>query len=128
MVRREDILEIIGSVERRDTPVDPENTTILPASQSNWSTNEIINELFKDGFIEGGDLGNIYLLGDSGLKVNIALTCKGRLLYERYSTSISKDEQIKRLFSEGNDEVIIARLVDSSIAYVRLVIEDLQGN
>lgn len=128
MVRREDILEIIGSVERRDTPVDPENTTILPASQSNWSTNEIINELFKDGYIEGGDLGNIYLLGDSGLKVNIVLTRKGRLLYERYSTSISKDEQIKRLFSEGNDEMIIARLVDSSIAYVRLVIEDLQGS
>ena len=127
MVRREEILEIIGSVERRDSPLDNENATILPTSQSNWSTREILDELIKDGFIEPDDMGNVFFLGDTGLKVNIALTRKGRLLYERYSSNISKDDQIIRLHNEGVEENIIANLVDSSLAYVKLVIDNYKS-
>ena len=126
MVRREEILEIIGSVERRDSPLRGDNTTILPTSMSNWSTREIIDELIKDGFITPNEMGNVFLLGDSGLKVNIALTRKGRLLYERYSSNTSKDNQIIRLHEEGVEENTIANLVDSALAYVKLTIENQQ--
>ena len=124
MVRREEILEIIGSVERRDSPLNGDNTTILPTSKTNWSTREIVEEMIKDGYITPDELGNVFLLGDSGLKVNIALTRKGRLLYERYSSNTSKDDQIIRLHEEGIDEAIIANLVDSALAYVKLIIEN----
>ena len=69
-------------------------------------------------------MGNVYFLGDSGLKLNIALTRKGRLLYERYSSNIAKDDQIIRLYEEGVEENIIANLVDSALAYVKVVIEN----
>ena len=125
MPSREEILKIIGDFERRDTTLGVQEEILIPDVGMHLTLQQLIGEMINEGFVTPDDMGNIYTLGDSGLKMNIAMTPKGKLLYDRMYNSKSKDDQIIELFKEGIDEQLIARMVEASDAYIHLVISNI---
>ena len=125
MPSREEILKIIGDFERRDTTLGLQEEILIPDVGMHLTLQQLIGEMINEGFVTPDDMGNIYTLGDSGLKMNIAMTSKGKLLYDRIYNSRSKDDQIIELFKEGIEVTLIARMVEASDAYIHMVISNI---
>jgi hypothetical protein len=119
---REAILNIIGRALQKDRPLNPGEAIVIPAASEDLAVRSIIEELIRDGFIAEDALGQAFLFGDSGQHLRLVLTRKGALLYERYSTQKTKDEQILNLADHGCQDERIAKLVDASLAYVKLIL------
>ena len=125
MPSREEILKIIGDFERRDTTLGMQEEILIPDVGMHFTLQQLIGEMINECFVTPDDIGNIYTLGDSGLKMNIAMTSKGKLLYDRIYNSRSKDDQIIELFKEGIEVTLIARMVEASDAYIHMVISNI---
>jgi hypothetical protein len=124
MFYRQEILRIIGESEERSSYLDEQRIVSLPDRDSDKPVSVVINELLQEGYLETGDEGNVYSLGSAGIRISLVLTRKGQLFYDRYYRDIGKDSQILDLNQEGFTIAEIARLVDASEAYIKILLTD----